>query len=83
MAAVITALALSLDAVWPRFRVLYALAALLVIGSLVVTCAHFVSDVVAGAYVAVITTLAVKRFFEESGVDLRHGGRSAGLGTGL
>lgn len=82
-AAVITALALSLDAIWPRFRVLYALAALLVIGSRVVTCAHFVSDVVAGAYLAVSTTLAVKRFFEESGINLRYGGGTAGLKTGL
>ena len=82
-AAVITALALSLDAIWPRFRALYALAALLIIASRVVTCAHFLSDVAAGAYVAVITTLAVKRFFEESGIDLRYGGCSAGLSTGL
>ena len=82
-AAVITALALSLDAIWPRFRVLYVLAALLIIASRVVTCAHFLSDVAAGAYLAVIMTLAVKRFFEESGIDLRYGGSSAGLSTGL
>jgi len=82
-AAVVTALALSLDAIWPRFRVLYALVALLVIASRVLTCTHFLSDVAAGAYVAVITTLAVKGFFEESGIDLRYGGGSAGLGTGL
>jgi len=78
-AAVITALAFALDDIWPRFRLLYALAALLVIASRVVICAHFLSDVAAGAYLAVITTLAVKRFFEESGLDLRHGGRIAGL----
>jgi membrane-associated phospholipid phosphatase len=82
-AAVITALAISLDAIWPKFRVLYAFAALFVIGSRVATCAHFLSDVAAGAYVAVITTFALKRFFEESGIDLRRGGGSVGLGTGL
>jgi membrane-associated phospholipid phosphatase len=82
-AAVITALALSLDAVWPRFRVPYALGALLVIGSRVVTCAHFLSDVVGGSYVAVITTLTVRRFFEDSGIDLGHKGGSAGLNIGL
>jgi membrane-associated phospholipid phosphatase len=82
-AAVITALALSLDAIWPRFRVLYALAALLIVTSRVVTCAHFLTDVAAGSYVAVITTLAVKRFFEESGIDFRYGGGSAGLSTGV
>jgi len=82
-AAVVTAVALSLGAIWPRFRVLYALAALLIIASRVVTCVHFLSDVVAGAYVAVITTLAVKRFFEESGLDLRCGGGSTGPGTGM
>jgi len=82
-AAVISALALSLDAVWPKFRVLYALVALLVIGSRVVTCAHFLSDVAAGAYVAVITTLVVKRFFEESRINLRYTGGSAAVSTGL
>jgi membrane-associated phospholipid phosphatase len=82
-AAVITAVALSLDTIWPRFRGLYALAAILVIASRVATCAHFLSDVAAGAYVAVITTLGVRRFFQESGIDLRYGGGSAGLGTGL
>ena len=73
-AAVAAALALSLHAIWPRFRVLYALAALLVIASRVATSVHYLSDVVAGSYVAVITTLAVKRLFAASGIDLRHGG---------
>ena len=82
-AAVITALALSLDAIWPRFRIPYILLALMVSASRVLTSAHFLSDVAAGAYLAVITTLAVKRFFEESGIDLRYGGGSAGLSTGL
>ena len=82
-AAVVTALALSLDAIWPRFRIPYILLALMVSASRVLTSAHFLGDVVAGAYVAVITTLAVKGFFEESGIDLRYGGGSAGLGTGL
>ena len=82
-AAVVAALALSLDAIWPGLRVLYAFAALLVIASRVATCVHYLSDVVAGTYVAVITTLAVKRFFAKSGIDLRHGGRSDGLRNGL
>jgi membrane-associated phospholipid phosphatase len=82
-AAVVTGLAISLDAIWPRFRVLYALVALLVIGSRVVICAHFLSDVVTGAYVAAITTFALKHFFDESGIDLRCDGLGTGLGTGL
>jgi membrane-associated phospholipid phosphatase len=70
-AAVITALALSLDAIWPRFRIPYILLALMVSASRVVTSAHFLSDVVAGAYVAVATSLLLKRYFEQNGIDLR------------
>lgn len=71
-AAVITALALSLDTMFPRFRVLYVLAALMVIASRVITCAHFLSDVVAGAYAALITGIFVKHQFQRSGIRVRY-----------
>lgn len=71
-AAVITALAMSLDAILPRYRAAYVVFALLVTASRVVTCAHFLSDAVAGAYVAAITVLLLKHLFTGTGLQLRH-----------
>jgi membrane-associated phospholipid phosphatase len=61
---------MSLDAIFPRYRIAYVVLALLVTTSRVVTCAHFLSDAVAGAYVAAVTCLLLKHFFTRTGIQL-------------
>jgi len=64
-ANLITALALSLSLVFPRLKYIFIVIALLVMMSRVVVGVHFLSDVLFGAYVAVLITLFVHRAFEQ------------------
>jgi len=62
----ITALMLSLYFIYPKYRNIYIIAAFLVIISRVIISAHFFTDVLAGSYLATITTLIVKSYFDSS-----------------
>lgn len=61
--AVVAALATALWCLWPRHFLFYITLASVVAASRVVTGAHFLSDVVAGAFVAVLVTRAVAAGF--------------------
>jgi undecaprenyl-diphosphatase len=66
----ITAFALALTLLYPRYWGLFVPLALLVSASRVVLRQHFLSDVVFGAYLAVVTTLFLKRVFERRSTGL-------------
>lgn len=76
--ATIAALATALWVLWPRHLLFYILVAAIVAGSRVVVGAHYSSDVVAGAFVAVAVTLGTARLFTRGGFDLRPGAATAG-----
>lgn len=69
-ATTIVALAAALYVLWPRFLPLYAGIAGLVALSRVVIGAHFISDVVFAAFIAIAATGYVKLVLERSGIDL-------------
>ena len=66
IAAFMTALYL----IKPRYRFIYLLIALMVMASRIVIGKHFVSDVVAGAYLGVLTTYYLRGFFLLHHVDI-------------
>jgi membrane-associated phospholipid phosphatase len=66
----ITALMLALYFLIPEFRWLYVIIAVLVIASRVVLCDHFLSDVVFGSYLAVLTTVYLKSAFIRRDMDI-------------
>ncbi len=68
--ATIVALMTALWVLWPRHLLFYILAAAIVAGSRVVVGAHYPSDVMAGALVAVATTRGVAVIFARGGIDL-------------
>jgi lipid A 4'-phosphatase len=81
--ATIVALVTSLWFLWPRHLLFYGLVAAIVALSRVVVGAHYLSDVIAGALVAVLATWSVASIFAKSGIDLaaaRRGGLGAGAG---
>jgi lipid A 4'-phosphatase len=55
---------------WPSHILFYALVGAVVAGSRVVIGAHYLSDAIAGAWLAVLTTHGVVRLFARGGVDL-------------
>lgn len=57
--------------IYPRYDFLYVLIAMLLTFSRIVTSNHYLSDIVMGAYIAVITTIAVKNYFEKDGHSVR------------
>jgi undecaprenyl-diphosphatase len=59
----IVGLATALYLLWPRFLPWYVLAALLVAASRVIIGAHYLGDVLGGAYVGLVVTLALWRAF--------------------
>jgi lipid A 4'-phosphatase len=65
-----TALATALYFLWPRHVAACAIFALLIGASRVVLSAHYMSDVIGGAFIAVLVTLYVHRVFARSGIDL-------------
>ncbi len=56
----------------PRYRFFYFTIAVLVAASRVIIGAHFLSDVVAGAYLGIITTLYIRGLFLSKGMDIFH-----------
>jgi membrane-associated phospholipid phosphatase len=59
----ITALMLAVYFIFPKYKIVYFPIALLVIASRVVLCDHFLSDVIFGAFLAVVTTFYLKDYF--------------------
>lgn len=68
--ATIVALMSALWWLWPRHLLFYVLVAAIVAGSRVVGGAHYPSDVMAGALVAVLSTWYVALLFARGGIDL-------------
>ena len=66
-ASTITSLMLALYYFYPKYKYLYVAAAVLVAGSRVVIAAHYLSDVVFGAYLALVITPLLKSRFEKAG----------------
>jgi lipid A 4'-phosphatase len=64
------AIAIALSAIWPRFLPLYVVFALLIGLSRIVITAHYLSDVIMGAYVAVVVARYVALVFERSGIGV-------------
>jgi membrane-associated phospholipid phosphatase len=60
----ITALIISLYFIYPKYRNIYIIVAVLVIISRMILGLHFFTDVLAGSYLATITTLIVKSYFD-------------------
>ncbi|MDB5364389.1 MAG: Phosphoesterase, PA-phosphatase related protein [Rhodospirillales bacterium] len=61
------AIALALAALWPAWRRPLLVVAAIVAASRVVIGAHYLSDTLAGAAVAVVTTLLLQRWFRRKG----------------
>jgi membrane-associated phospholipid phosphatase len=80
-AACAAAAALALAVVVPRYRVQLLLAALLIALTRVVTLAHYLSDVAAGAALAWLVVVCVQRAFARNGVAL--GPAAAGPAPGM
>jgi lipid A 4'-phosphatase len=68
--ATIVALAAALTILWPRHVLFYAFFAAIVALGRVVVGAHYPSDVMAGAFIAVVTTHYVAVLFARAGIDL-------------
>jgi membrane-associated phospholipid phosphatase len=64
------AVALALSMIWPRCRALAAIFAALVAASRIVITAHYVSDVVMGAFLAFAIVPYIRFVFARSGIDL-------------
>ncbi|MEJ2233937.1 MAG: phosphatase PAP2 family protein [Syntrophobacterales bacterium] len=70
-ASTIVALMLSLYFISPKYRVIYFIIAFVIVISRVLVCHHYLTDVVVGSYVAVITTLCLKQFLDKSGIAIQ------------
>ncbi len=66
-------LAAALSILFPRFGFLAFIPATAIALSRVVITAHYVSDVIAGAVIGMVCTLAVKYYFDRFNVDLASG----------
>lgn len=72
-AVTITALATALYLLWPRGLPAYAAAALLVAASRVIIGAHYLGDVLGGAYLALVVTFGLWAVMERVGLGLPGG----------
>jgi lipid A 4'-phosphatase len=80
--ATIVALMAALWWLWPRHLLFYIAVAAIVAGSRVVVGAHYLSDVIAGAFVAVVMTRLVAQSFARGGIDLAAACRGAAAEAG-
>jgi lipid A 4'-phosphatase len=71
--ATVTALALSLTTIWPRLWPAWWTAALLICASRVILGAHYLSDLVGGFYVALLTWWGARAWFEHRKLAVREG----------
>lgn len=70
-ATTVVAIAAALYCLWPRFLPLYVAFALLVSLSRAVIGAHYVSDVVLAAFIAIAATAYLRHVFERGGIALQ------------
>jgi lipid A 4'-phosphatase len=75
--ATIVALMAALWWLWPQHLLFYVLVAAIVAGSRIVVGAHYPSDVIAGALVAVLATRWVAWMFTRGGIDFEGASRGA------
>jgi membrane-associated phospholipid phosphatase len=66
----IAALALALYWLFPRYGLLYLCIAVLVSASRVIIDAHFLSDVVVGAYLGIVMTMLTRSYLESKGMKI-------------
>lgn len=71
-ATTITAVAVALYFINPRFRHFYAFVAVSVIVSRLVLGSHYLGDVVAGSYLGMLTTFYLKTIFDRKGISLEY-----------
>jgi lipid A 4'-phosphatase len=64
------AIALAVTMIWPRYRVPAAIFAVLIAASRVIITAHYLSDVIMGAFLAFTIVPYVRFVFAQSGIDL-------------
>jgi len=81
--ATIVALMTALWWLWPRHLLFYILVAAIVAGSRIIVGAHYPSDVVAGALVAVLAARWMISMFVRSGIDLTTQCRGAVYSRGV
>jgi lipid A 4'-phosphatase len=70
-ATTVVAIAAALYYLWPRFLPLYIGFAALVSLSRAVIGAHYLSDVIAASFIAIVTTAYLRHVFERGGIALR------------
>ena len=70
-ASTIVALMLALYFISPKYRVMYFAIALVIVISRVLVCHHYLTDVVFGSYLAVVTTFCLKHFMEKRGLPIQ------------
>ena len=70
-ASTIVALMLALCFISPKYRAIYFAIALVIVISRVLVCHHYLTDVVFGSYLAVVTTFCLKHFMEKSGLPIQ------------
>ena len=70
-ATTVVAIAAALYCLWPRFLPLYVGFAILVSLSRAVIGAHYVSDVIVAAFIAIAATAYLRHVFERGGIALR------------
>lgn len=70
-ASTMVALMLSLYFISPKYRAIYFAIALVIVISRVLVCHHYLTDVVFGGYLAVVTTVCLKYFMERKGLPIQ------------
>jgi len=70
-ASTIVALMLALYFINPKYRAIYFAIASVVVISRVLVCHHYLTDVVFGSYVAVVTTYCLKQLMDKNGLPIQ------------
>jgi len=70
-ASTIVASMLALYFISPKYRAIYFAIALVIVISRVLVCHHYLTDVIFGSYLAVVTTVCLKHFMEKSGLPIQ------------
>lgn len=70
-ASTIVALMLVCYFISPRYRLIYFAIAFVIVISRVLVCHHYLTDVVFGSYVAVVTTVCLKYILEKNGLAIQ------------
>ena len=70
-ASTIVALMLICYFISPKYRVIYFAIAFVIVISRVLVCHHYLTDVVFGSYVAVVTTVCLKHVLEKNGLAIQ------------